>query len=74
MPGESYANCCGPRSIPIAPAFEVIVIQTENAARTVAAGRSQGAQVDAIGAAMNGVRTTIPGSFRDDLWFDDLTI
>src|SRR6267142_263310 len=42
-----------------------IRVHQENAARAVSAGRAQRAAIDAIGAAMNGVRRCVAGFFDE---------
>src|SRR5580698_1631916 len=53
--------------LPSAERLEVVVIQGEDSAGTIAAGRAQSAQVDAVGPAVNRVRTAVTGPLGDVL-------
>src|ERR1700733_7884199 len=48
-----------PINFPATERLEIVVIQGEDAARTIAAGRAQCAQVDAIGSTVNRVRAAV---------------
>src|SRR5579872_251472 len=62
---------------PAAQHVEAFMIEEEQPSRTFALGSAKGANVDRVGAAMNGMRTAVAGAcgefFRFD-YFDDLRI
>ena len=46
------------------------MVDDENSARRVSVGRAEGANVDSIRTAVNGVRPAVPGAVRDLLGLD----
>src|SRR5580658_7765461 len=50
--------------LPSTDRLEVVMIQGKNSTGAIAAGRPKGAQVDAVGPAVNRVRTAVTGPLR----------
>src|SRR5262249_33588943 len=57
---------------PAAQHVEAFMIEEEQPSRTSTLGSAKGANVDRVGAAMNGMRTTIAGARGEFFWFDYL--
>src|SRR5437588_12946474 len=58
--------------LPFAADLEAVVVDDEDAARTVAGGGAEGADVDAVRSAMAGMRAAVAGPVRDLLRLDGL--
>src|SRR6476660_751930 len=73
MPPKIVAKILGPTiHFPFSEDIKAEVIQQEDAARAISAGRAKGADVDTIRAAMHGMRALIAGACKHLLRLDDL--
>src|ERR1700733_10851739 len=71
VPGEIVAKVLGTAiDLPSTERLEVVVIQGEDSAGTIAARRAQSAQVDAVGPAVNRVRAAVTSPLLHVLWLD----
>ena len=68
VPGEIVAKVLGTAiDLPSTERLEVVVIQGEDSAGTIAARRTESAEIDAVGPAVNRVRAAVTGPLRDVL-------
>src|SRR5580704_12396052 len=71
MPGKVVAEILRTAiDLPSTERLEVVVIQGEDSAGTIAARRAQSAQVDAVGPAVNRVRAAVTSPLLHVLWLD----